>query len=264
MIAPFYPIPNSRIGFLGNRFDDIFVGSISHESSYGWTGGNDQFVGQEGVDNSVWFDFYKAYAIGEFGENHTDGVDFTIDDGDTTITTDFGSLKAFNLTTVSSSELDDAITLQNMDYFTLYTFGGTDTINANNIELNANLYAKGGEAGKYVINDYNQSSVIRIDEGVFRVISVLPEDDNFEVATSVYRADGNTYVDLRGINGNNSSIEKIITLNGEYALNEMKIAVDSGRHDSYGLELRFSELDNGAFRLTESDDDFTDSKYQAN
>ena len=90
-------------------------------------------------------------------------MDFTIDDGDTTITTDFGSLKAFNLTAVSSSGLDDVITLQNMDYFTHYTFGGTDTINANNIELNANLYGgNGGEAGKYVINDYNQSSVIRL------------------------------------------------------------------------------------------------------
>ena len=56
----------------------------------------------------------------------------TIDAGDTTITTDFGSLTAFNLATVSSSDLDDVNALQNMDYFTLYTFGGTDTINANN------------------------------------------------------------------------------------------------------------------------------------
>ena len=45
--SAFLSNPDSRIGFAGNRFDDIFVGSLSHESSYGWTGGNDQFIGQE-------------------------------------------------------------------------------------------------------------------------------------------------------------------------------------------------------------------------
>ena len=64
-------------------------------------------------------------------------------------------------------------------------------------------------------------------------------------------ADGKTYVDLVG--ANNQSIDKIITLNGDYVLNEF---TDLG---SKGVELRFGELDDGAFQLTKDDDDFTGS-----
>ena len=96
----------------------------------------------------------------------TTGIKFTIDDGDTTISTDFGSLKATNLNDIQLSRLNDEISIQNMDYLQLRNYGGADTINANGMEINAKLYNSDNGAGKYVINDYNQSSVIRIDESI--------------------------------------------------------------------------------------------------
>ena len=186
-----------------------------------------------------------------------DGVEFTIDDGDTTITTDFGTLTASNLALCQfKSELDDVITFQNMaDFYKIYN-GGTDTINANNTEFNAKIYPLNGTAGKYIINDYNQSSVIRIDDNIFEDVLGLSVGADYEAATSVYKADGKTYVDLVG--ANNQSIEKILTLNGDCDLTEFKDL------DGNGFELRFGELDDGAYRLTESDDDFTGSQFEPN
>ena len=71
---------------------------------------------------------------------------------------------------------------------------------------------------------------------------------DYEAATSVYKADGKTYVDLVG--ANNQSIEKIITLNGDYEITQI---TDKG---SDGFELRFGEVDNGEYSLTEGNDDF--------
>ena len=50
--------PNSEIHFHGNRLDDVFVGSQSLESNFAWTGGNDQFIGQEGGDNRLDLGWY--------------------------------------------------------------------------------------------------------------------------------------------------------------------------------------------------------------
>ena len=242
--------------FHGTRFDDVFVGGNVGTPQFQWTGGNDKFVGTEGVYNYVDFGWYKAYATGEFGEDHAEGVHLTIDNNDTVATTDFGVLEATNLQLVDTSHLDDVITLQNMAKFDVKNFGGTDTINANNIEINAKLYNYDGAASKYVINDYNQSSVIRIDDGITEDILGLAIGADYEAATSVYKADGKTYVDLVG--ANNQSIEKIITLDGDYVVTEIK---DNG---SNGFELRFGELDDGAYRLTEGDDDFTGSQFEPN
>ena len=198
----------------------------------------------------------QEYAQSEFGEDYIEGLAFTIDDGDTNITTDFGSPTASNLTVIRSTELDDVITLENMADFVLYNNGGIDTINANNIEINAKLYEQNGVASKYVINDYNQSSVIRIDDGISEDMLGLAIGADYEAATSVYKADGKTYVDLLGTN--NQTIEKIITLNGDYSLREIK---DKGND---GFEVRFGELTNGAYRLTDNGDEFTGSRYQSN
>ena len=59
---------------------------------------------------------------------------------------------------------------------------------------------------------------------------------DYQTATSVYKADGKTYVDLVG--ANSQSIEKIITLNGDYEITQI---TDKG---SSGIELRFGEVDN--------------------
>ena len=114
-------------------------------------------------------------------------MDFTIDDGDATITTDFGVLTATNLRVVKSSKLDDVITFQNMaDFYKIYNYGGTDTVNANNTEFNAKLYPSNGSASKYVINDYNQSSVIRIDDSITEDFLGLSAGADYQAATSVY------------------------------------------------------------------------------
>ena len=119
-----------------------------------------------------------------------------------------------------NSELDDVITLYNMDDFKFYNLGGSDTINANDVEINAKLYQHNGVAAQYVINNYNQSSVIRIDDSITNGILGLANGADYEAATSVYNADGKTYVDLVGTN--NQSIEKIITLDGDFAVTEIK------------------------------------------
>ena len=220
--------------FHGNRFDDVFIGDDIGSPQFMWTGGNDKFIGAEGVENKVDFGWYEEYATVEFGSDHNDGVTLSVDSGTMIATTHFGVLEATNLEALENSELDDVITLHNMDYFKLYNDGGSDIINANNIQINAKLYEHNGVASKYVINDYNESSVIRIDDSITEDILGLAIGADYEAATSVYRTNGKTYVDLIG--ANNQSIEKIVTLDGDYSLNQIK---DKG---SDGFELRFFNL----------------------
>ena len=116
--------------FHGTRFDDVFIGDEIGSPQFQWTGGNDKFIGTEGVWNKVDFGWYDSYAEREFGSDHTDGVTLSIDGGAMTATTHFGVLEATNLKVLDTSELDDVITLQNMDDFKFYNTGGSDTINA--------------------------------------------------------------------------------------------------------------------------------------
>ena len=70
----------------------------------------------------------KAYATGEFGEDHAEGVHLTIDNNDTVATTDFGVLEATNLQLVDTSHLDDVITLKNMAEFDAQEFPVAQTL----------------------------------------------------------------------------------------------------------------------------------------
>ena len=90
------------------------------------------------------------------------------------------------------------------DFYKIYNYGGTDTINANNTEFNAKIYPLNGTAANTSLMTTTNLASFALMITFLKMYLVFGAD--YEAATSVYKADGKTYVDIFG--ANNQSIEK--------------------------------------------------------